>query len=488
MVISLYSVQGNGGGKRIFYRLTGYCLFFSLSFPLIFPIQRWRNSLFFIVQPVLITFLRNSESNVIPRCPFFPLLYFSPLPSFFFQLFVSPPPPFPQRQIFWLISFSSLDRISISWWASRGWRERPMSKRRERRREKEEEVEEALCARSTSRDDAPPIVGNFHFKKRNEIFSNIDSRRSSFLFNETWTRRVPSPSLQQYPIDILALRAPVVLLPLPGASIISVTGIGESSSIKGPISDDKDLEMNGPRHSNGSLSSPSCPTARFSAIPPTKQSCLELLITPMMDIGRRIWDTNNYGQAFSSDTLLYFLIFTRFNYTFEFDPIKVNERGNCRCWKKLHGSDWIWNFRNDIGWAKGRRRKKEVDFLLNFHAKYSWSELIRFIRSGCREERREVSIRGQKSGYACISASPFHLHARVHDTRGGPGARTVEQQRLGYDRSIPHPPLLLFFLSFFLAHLRRFNREGDVFQHFPLFSFNIDSSVCDARTEMEKYI
>lgn len=60
-----------------------------------------------------------------------------------------------------------------------------MSKRRERRREKEEEVEEALCARSTSRDDAPPIVGNFHFKKRNEIFSNIDSRRSSFLFNET---------------------------------------------------------------------------------------------------------------------------------------------------------------------------------------------------------------------------------------------------------------------------------------------------------------
>lgn len=144
-------------------------------------------------------------------------------------------------------------------------------------------------------------------------------------------RRVPSPSLQQYPIDILALRAPVVLLPLPGASIISVTGIGESSSIKGPISDDKDLEMNGPRHSNGSLSSPSCPTARFSAIPPTKQSCLELLITPMMDIGRRIWDTNNYGQAFSSDTLLYFLIFIRFNYTFEFDPIKVNERGNCRC-------------------------------------------------------------------------------------------------------------------------------------------------------------
>ena len=115
-------------------------------------------------------------------------------------------------------------------------------------------------------------------------------------------------------------------------------------------------------------------------------------------------------------------------------------------------------------------------------------ERSRFIRSGCREERREVSIRGQKSGYACISASPFHLHARVHDTRGGPGARTVEQQRLGYDRSIPHPPLLLFFLSFFLAHLRRFNREGDVFQHFPLFSFNIDSSVCDARTEMEKYI
>lgn len=153
-------------------------------------------------------------------------------------------------------------------------------------------------------------------------------------------RRVPSPSLQQYPIDILALRAPVVLLPLPGASIISVTGIGESSSIKGPISDDKDLEMNGPRHSNGSLSSPSCPTARFSAIPsPSKQSCLELLITPMMDIGRRIWDTNNYGQAFSSDTLLYFLIFIRFNYTFEFDPIKVNERGNCRCWKKLHGLD-----------------------------------------------------------------------------------------------------------------------------------------------------
>lgn len=36
---------------------------------------------------------------------------------------------------------------------------------------------------------------------------------------------------------------------------------GESSSIKGPISDDKDLEMNGPCHSTGSLSSERAPAA-----------------------------------------------------------------------------------------------------------------------------------------------------------------------------------------------------------------------------------
>lgn len=163
-----------------------------------------------------------------------------------------------------------------------------MSKRREKRRREKEE--EALCARSTSRPTRTTRRQSFGISVwKNEISRRglgyrVKKRRDSlpflsFLLDETRTRRVPP---RRRPIDILALRALVVLLPrrATGASIISVTGIGESSSIKGPISDDKDLEMNGPRHSNGSLSS--CPTARFSAIPPLplhKQSCFELLIT-----------------------------------------------------------------------------------------------------------------------------------------------------------------------------------------------------------------
>lgn len=163
----------------------------------------------------------------------------------------------------------------------------------ERRREKEEE---ALCGRSTSRPTRMTRRQSFGISVwKNEIsrrglgYRGASEKEARFLAipllpspRNTDETRAPLLPPQRRPIDILALRALVVLLPrrATGASIISVTGIGESSSIKGPISDDKDLEMNGPRHSNGSLSS--CPTARFSATPPLplrKQSCFELLIT-----------------------------------------------------------------------------------------------------------------------------------------------------------------------------------------------------------------
>lgn len=72
-------------------------------------------------------------------------------------------------------------------------------------------------------------------------------------------------------IDILALRAhrsvtddvlTLDVLPKLGhPSSRKSVRIGESSSIKGPISDDKDLEMNGPCHSTGSLSSERATTA-----------------------------------------------------------------------------------------------------------------------------------------------------------------------------------------------------------------------------------
>lgn len=75
-------------------------------------------------------------------------------------------------------------------------------------------------------------------------------------------------------IDILVLREPFswrrcAIETHPGhhPSSRKSVRIGESSSIKGPISDDKDLEMNGPRHSNGSLSPSTASLQPFSAIP-----------------------------------------------------------------------------------------------------------------------------------------------------------------------------------------------------------------------------
>lgn len=75
-------------------------------------------------------------------------------------------------------------------------------------------------------------------------------------------------------IDIPVLRAHRSLtdgtltpgvLPKPGhPSSRKSVRIGESSSIKGPISDDKDLEMNGPCHSTGSLSSERATTALWT--------------------------------------------------------------------------------------------------------------------------------------------------------------------------------------------------------------------------------
>ena len=83
-------------------------------------------------------------------------------------------------------------------------------------------------------------------------------------------------------IDILALRAhrsvtddvlTLDVLPKPGhPSSRKSVRIGESSSIKGPISDDKDLEMNGPCHSTGSLSSERATTA-LSTNTPSELPC-----------------------------------------------------------------------------------------------------------------------------------------------------------------------------------------------------------------------
>lgn len=81
------------------------------------------------------------------------------------------------------------------------------------------------------------------------------------------TEGTPS-SRKRHRIDIPALRAHRslrndalthdVLPKLGHPSSRKSVRIGESSSIKGPISDDKDLEMNGPCHSTGSLSSRAC--------------------------------------------------------------------------------------------------------------------------------------------------------------------------------------------------------------------------------------
>ena len=154
-----------------------------------------------------------------------------------------------------------------------------------------------MCGRSTSRPTRMTRRQSFGISVwKNEISrrglgyrggGRVKKKRDSlpflsFLLHETRTRRVPPSSPRnggqsissRYALSSFSYRV------VPPAHPSSPSGIGESSSIKGPISDDKDLEMNGPRHSNGSLSS--CPTARFSAIPPLplrKQSCFELLIT-----------------------------------------------------------------------------------------------------------------------------------------------------------------------------------------------------------------
>lgn len=269
------------------------------------------------------------------RCPSFLPVYFSPL---FLPTFRPPPP---QRQIFWLISFSSLDRISISWWASQdGWR-----KSRERRagadveeaKREEEKKRRRHCApdrrvgrrgwRAANRSGF--LFGKTKYRGEDSVTEGASEKEARFLAipllpspRNTDETRAPLLPPQRRPIDILALRALVVLLPrrATGASIISVTGIGESSSIKGPISDDKDLEMNGPRHSNGSLSS--CPTARFSAIPPLplrKQSCFELLIT--------LWRirANNYGQVLTTHPSWFRRRILVLPISHLSGPIKVNE-------------------------------------------------------------------------------------------------------------------------------------------------------------------
>lgn len=76
---------------------------------------------------------------------------------------------------------------------------------------------------------------------------------------------------------------------------------------------------------------------------------------------------------------------------------------------------------------------------------------------------------GQKSGYACISASPFHLHA-VYTIRG-----LGEWNNRVSDTTDPHavfPPASLISFSFSLSFFLTSNSRVTLSQRFLLFSCN----------------
>lgn len=204
MVISfrVHSVE-DGGGKRYFI---GYCLSFSLLFlSLLLFSQRWRNSLFFIIQPVLITFLRNLEQRHPVVHPFFPSIF---LPSSF-QLFA--PLRLKDKYFDWYrfhrsIAFPLVDELLRTGGgrAGRGGRG-PMSKRRREKKRKRGGGIVRPIDESADEDDAPPIVRDFCLEKRNIEArtrlprGRVKKRRDSlpflsFLLHETRTRRVPPSS------------------------------------------------------------------------------------------------------------------------------------------------------------------------------------------------------------------------------------------------------------------------------------------------------
>lgn len=125
------------------------------------------------------------------------------------------------------------------------------------------------CARTRWRENSRKISKYFRSCVEFErviLGSLVIPRHFFAFFGETRARRVSN----RYPRDD-ALSKPPGHHPSSRKSV----RIGESSSIKGPISDDKDLGwMNGPRHSNGSLSSrrsnhsPPSPFSPNNPVPP----------------------------------------------------------------------------------------------------------------------------------------------------------------------------------------------------------------------------
>lgn len=220
----------SGGGKRIFYRLAGYCLFFFFFFFLSSYFSPSNDD------GKLAIFHHTACPNNFPsqlgatsfRCPFFLLFLFFSLPSSF-QLFVSPSPSLHLKDKYfdWYrfhrsIAFPLVDELlRVGGWG-------PMSKHRrgERRRKKEEE-EEALCAQwSTSRNDDAPPIGILLQKNETKYFQisskpwgnsingeqrelSRDSSRFLPFFSSTKHRRVSSS--QRRPIDIPSCYA--LLLP-----------------------------------------------------------------------------------------------------------------------------------------------------------------------------------------------------------------------------------------------------------------------------------
>lgn len=187
------------------------------------------NSLFFIIQPVLITFLRNLERrhSVVHS---FSSFYFPLFPSFFlptFRLAISLPLHLKDKYFDWYrfhrsIAFPLVDELL----RVGGWGLMSKHRRGERRRKKEEE-EEALCAQwSTSRNDDAPPIGILLQKNETKYFQisskprgnsingeqrelSRDSSRFLPFFSSTKHRRVSSS--QRRPIDIPSCYA--LLLP-----------------------------------------------------------------------------------------------------------------------------------------------------------------------------------------------------------------------------------------------------------------------------------
>lgn len=133
-------------------------------------------------------------------------------------------------------------------------------KRRRRRRSRRH------CARTRWRENSRKISKYFRSCVEFErviLGSLVIPRHFFAFFGETRARRVSN----RYPRDD-ALSKPPGHHPSSRKSV----RIGESSSIKGPISDDKDLGwMNGPRHSLSSRRSNHSPPSRFfpnNPVPP----------------------------------------------------------------------------------------------------------------------------------------------------------------------------------------------------------------------------